>query len=40
VYRRDNPSIARGRLREFYQCVSKLNLYMHVHCTIYSVNRN
>lgn len=23
VYRRDNPSIARGRYREFYQCVSK-----------------
>lgn len=22
VYRRDNPSIARGRYREFYQCVS------------------
>ena len=22
VYRRDNPSISRGRLREFYQCVS------------------
>lgn len=22
VYRRDNPSIARGRFREFYQCVS------------------
>ena len=20
MYRRDNPSIARGRLREFYQC--------------------
>lgn len=24
VYRRDSPSIAQGRLREFYQCVSKL----------------
>lgn len=24
VYRRDNPSIARGRYREFYQCVSKI----------------
>jgi len=24
VYRRDNPSIARGRLREFYQCVSTI----------------
>lgn len=23
VYRRDNPSMARGRYREFYQCVSK-----------------
>lgn len=23
VYRRDSPSISRGRLREFYQCVSK-----------------
>ena len=22
VYRRDNPSISRGRYREFYQCVS------------------
>lgn len=22
VYRRDSPSIAQGRLREFYQCVS------------------
>lgn len=22
VYRRDNPSITRGRYREFYQCVS------------------
>lgn len=27
VYRRDNPSIARGRYREFYQCVSKENMY-------------
>lgn len=26
VYRRDNPSIARGRYREFYQCVSGINL--------------
>lgn len=25
VYRRDNPSIARGRYREFYQCVSLMN---------------
>lgn len=24
VYRRDNPSISRGRYREFYQCVSLL----------------
>lgn len=23
VYRRDNPSISRGRYREFYQCVSR-----------------
>lgn len=23
VYRRDNPSIARGRYREFYQCVRR-----------------
>ncbi len=22
VYRRDNPSMGRGRYREFYQCVS------------------
>ena len=22
VYRRDNPSMSRGRYREFYQCVS------------------
>lgn len=22
VYRRDNPSITKGRFREFYQCVS------------------
>ena len=22
VYRRDNPSLVRGRYREFYQCVS------------------
>lgn len=26
VYRRDNPSIARGRYREFYQCVSDAKL--------------
>ena len=25
VYRRDNPSISRGRYREFYQCVSNIN---------------
>lgn len=25
VYRRDSPSIAQGRLREFYQCVSELH---------------
>ena len=25
VYRRDNPSISRGRYREFYQCVSIFN---------------
>jgi histidyl-tRNA synthetase len=24
VYRRDNPSITKGRFREFYQCVSYL----------------
>lgn len=24
VYRRDNPSITRGRYREFYQCVSDI----------------
>lgn len=24
VYRRDQPSIAKGRLREFFQCVSIL----------------
>lgn len=24
VYRRDNPAIAKGRYREFYQCVSAL----------------
>lgn len=27
VYRRDNPSIARGRYREFYQCVNILRLF-------------
>ena len=25
VYRRDNPSISRGRYREFYQCVSNIS---------------
>ena len=33
VYRRDNPSISRGRYREFYQCVSTetcTNTYMFV----------
>ena len=25
VYRRDNPSMTRGRYREFYQCVSTFN---------------
>ena len=25
VYRRDNPSISRGRYREFYQCVSRMD---------------
>ena len=25
VYRRDNPAMTRGRYREFYQCVSKIN---------------
>lgn len=27
VYRRDNPSMSRGRFREFYQCVSSDILY-------------
>jgi len=26
VYRRDNPAMTRGRFREFYQCVSFLEL--------------
>ena len=30
VYRRDNPSISRGRYREFYQCVSKKALIVNV----------
>jgi histidyl-tRNA synthetase len=31
VYRRDNPSISRGRYREFYQCVSRfLTIYITV----------
>jgi histidyl-tRNA synthetase len=30
VYRRDNPSISRGRYREFYQCVSRLIIYITV----------
>lgn len=29
VYRRDNPSFARGRYREFYQCVSSFSFYIH-----------
>lgn len=28
VYRRDNPSIARGRYREFFQCVSIINNFV------------
>ena len=30
VYRRDNPSISRGRYREFYQCVSKMTEVLNV----------
>lgn len=26
VYRRDNPAMTRGRYREFYQCVSQLQM--------------
>lgn len=28
VYRRDNPSFARGRYREFYQCVSLFRFFI------------
>lgn len=30
VYRRDNPAMTRGRYREFYQCVSLINLFRFV----------
>lgn len=33
VYRRDNPSIARGRYREFYQCVSEDDLFLFLRLT-------
>lgn len=40
VYRRDNPSIARGRYREFYQCVSKnFNLVLKKNNLRLSINR-
>lgn len=33
VYRRDNPSIARGRYREFYQCVSEDDIFLFLRLT-------
>lgn len=34
VYRRDNPSITKGRYREFYQCVSLLLSWFKTMCGI------
>lgn len=38
VYRRDNPSISRGRYREFYQCVSSIEYYLIVFFDIICLN--
>lgn len=35
VYRRDNPSIARGRYREFYQCVSNISYTCYLNLKIF-----
>lgn len=31
VYRRDNPAMARGRFREFYQCVCTVRRHGNIH---------
>lgn len=40
VYRRDQPAMSKGRMREFYQCVSDTRLPDLVHSlTMYALDR-
>lgn len=36
VYRRDSPSITKGRFREFYQCVSSLSCFFKFFILLFS----